>query len=60
MFIGDSIDDLLCGKRAGMVTVLLDETSSKKDIHPLADIIVQSLKELPLILHRGFHAPKKE
>ncbi len=54
IFVGDSVDDLKCGRAAGMATALLDEDRSKAHLHPLADIVVSSIGDLPALLTAGF------
>lgn len=48
-FVGDSLDDMLCGKEAGCKTCLITTDSNKKilDIYPhLVDVVVHDLLQL--------------
>lgn len=59
LFVGDSEEDMECGRKAGMVTVLLDHGTA----HPLeeyVDIRIKSLVELENMIRNGFHVERSE
>ncbi|KAI0434452.1 HAD-like protein [Xylaria sp. FL1042] len=55
VMVGDSIDDMTAGRRAGAATVLLvnDENAHLAD-HPHTDLVIGSLDELVGVLETGF------
>jgi len=58
MMVGDHLDDLLCGRNANCVTVLL-KNSTNSHFAPQADFVVNSLAEIVLLLREGFElAPR--
>ncbi|KAG6034781.1 hypothetical protein E4U41_006362 [Claviceps citrina] len=55
IMVGDSLDDMLAGRRAGAATVLLaNEANGELAEHPCTDLVVRRLDELVAILERGF------
>jgi len=53
--VGDSIDDMAAGRRAGAATVLLrNEVNGELVGHEFTDCVVDRLEELEGILERGF------
>lgn len=53
-FVGDSLDDMQCGKRAGCTTVLVstEHNGALRDEHPeMIDHVVHSLEELAELLN---------
>mgnify|MGYP001101513592 CR=1 FL=1 len=53
LFVGDSQDDIGCGKAAGMKTVLFDPTTKKPHLHDLSDLVVTSLSQIIQLLTDG-------
>lgn len=51
VMVGDAKDDMLCGRHAGVRTVLLRQAHNEAVV-PLADIVVESLTELTALLQR--------
>jgi phosphoglycolate phosphatase-like HAD superfamily hydrolase len=59
IFVGDSEEDMECGRRAGMVTVLLDHGyATPEEDH--VDIRIKSLNELVELIRGGFHVERDE
>jgi phosphoglycolate phosphatase-like HAD superfamily hydrolase len=57
--VGDSEEDMECGRRAGMVTVLLDHGyATPEEDH--VDIRIKSLNELVELIRGGFHVERDE
>lgn len=56
IMVGDSIDDIVAGYRAGAATVLL-QNESNRDVadHPYTDLCIRRLDELIGVLENGFH-----
>jgi len=55
VFVGDGRDDMVCGREAGAMTVLL-RNNSNGHLSPLADTVVDSLHEL-VVLFRAHLSP---
>lgn len=55
IMVGDSIDDMTAGRRAGAATVLL-ANDANRDLgdHEHTDLVIQSLDELVDVLEEGF------
>jgi FMN phosphatase YigB (HAD superfamily) len=53
LFVGDSQDDIGCGKAAGMKTVLFDPTSKRPHLHSVSNLVVTSLMEIMQHLTNG-------
>lgn len=52
--VGDSIDDMAAGRRAGAATVLLrNEVNGELVAHEYTDCVVRELEELVGILEKG-------
>ena len=59
IMVGDSIDDISAGRRAGAATVLLANDENKHLVtHEYTDLSVRRLDELIDILEKGFEAHK--
>jgi HAD superfamily hydrolase (TIGR01509 family) len=55
IMVGDSIDDMTAGRRAGAATVLLaNDVNRKLGGHEHTDLVIQSLDELINVLEEGF------
>ncbi|KAJ5281111.1 hydrolase [Penicillium angulare] len=55
IMVGDSIDDMTSGHRAGAATVLLlNERNTNLETHPHTDLCIHQLDELVDILEKGF------
>lgn len=55
IMVGDSVDDMLAGRRAGAATVLLrSEANGHLDGHEATDLVVGRLDELVGLLEGGF------
>lgn len=55
IMVGDSIDDMTAGWRAGAATVLLvNEANEHLSKHPHTDLVVKQLDDLIEILDKGF------
>ncbi|KAI5462583.1 HAD-like domain-containing protein [Mariannaea sp. PMI_226] len=55
IMVGDSIDDMTAGRKAGAATVLLvNDVNRSLAEHAHTDLVIQSLDELVDILERGF------
>lgn len=55
IMVGDSIDDMLAGKRAGAATVLLSNPENKHlEVHESTDLVVERLDQLIDVLNNGF------
>lgn len=55
IMVGDSMDDMAAGRRAGAATVLLrNEVNGELVGHEFTDCVVGGLEELVGILERGF------
>lgn len=55
IMVGDSIDDMTAGRKAGAATVLLvNDVNQKLVDHDHTDLVIQSLEELVSILENGF------
>lgn len=55
IMVGDSIDDMTAGRRAGAATVLLANDVNRELLeHDHTDMVIQSLDELVGILEQGF------
>ena len=51
MMVGDSIADMISGKKSGMISVgVLTGPAIKKDLKPYSDIILRSICEIPRYL----------
>lgn len=61
IMVGDSIDDMTAGRRAGAATVLLvNDVNAKLADHEHTDLVIQSLSELVDILEEGFRGREIE
>lgn len=59
--IGDSIDDMTAGRRAGATTILLlNEHNAECRTHPDTDVSIARLDELVEILDNGFDVTRHE
>lgn len=57
IFVGDSEDDMECGRRAGMVTIFLDDGhTTPPEAH--IDFRVKSLTEIITLIRDGFHVDR--
>jgi phosphoglycolate phosphatase-like HAD superfamily hydrolase len=55
IMVGDSIDDMTAGRKAGAATVLLvNDVNQKLADHEHTDLVISSLEELVSILEKGF------
>lgn len=55
IMVGDSIDDMLAGRRAGAATVLLvNDVNRELATHEATDFVVRELSELVGVLEGGF------
>lgn len=55
IMVGDSIDDMTAGRRAGAATVLLvNEENARLAEHPHTDLVIRRLDELIGVLEDGF------
>lgn len=55
IMVGDSIDDMTAGRRAGAATVLLVNDVNRALVdHDHTDLVIESLEELVNILEQGF------
>lgn len=55
IMVGDSIDDMLAGRRAGAATVLLVNPANEHLVdHECTDLVVKQLDELIAVLNEGF------
>lgn len=55
IMVGDSIDDMLAGRRAGAATVLLVNPANEHLVdHECTDLVVKQLDELITVLDEGF------
>lgn len=55
IMVGDSIDDMTAGRRAGAATVLLvNEANRHLAEHEHTDLVIESLDELVRVLEEGF------
>ncbi|KAI1308331.1 HAD-like protein [Xylaria venustula] len=55
IMVGDSIDDMTAGRRAGAATVLLvNAENAHLAEHPHTDLVIRSLDELAVVLEDGF------
>ena len=53
--VGDSIDDMTAGRRAGAATVLLvNEVNEHLSTHEHTDLVIAQLDDLIKILEEGF------
>lgn len=53
--VGDSIDDMAAGRRAGAATVLLvNDVNGRLVRHEYTDLVIERLDELVGILENGF------
>lgn len=61
IMVGDSIDDMTAGRRAGAATVLLtNPANAHLEKHPHTDLVIRRLDELPAILDNGFVGRSRE
>lgn len=59
LFVGDSKDDMLCGRQAGNITVLLKQDNNKDpNIHSWTDFTVSHLVEVKRLIAEGFEVHK--
>ncbi|KAI5300226.1 hypothetical protein KEM56_002626 [Ascosphaera pollenicola] len=59
LMIGDSIDDMTAGRRAGATTILLlNEHNGRCKAHPDTDVSISRLDDLIEILDNGFEVMK--
>ncbi|PHH89421.1 hypothetical protein CDD83_6074 [Cordyceps sp. RAO-2017] len=57
IMVGDSLDDMTAGRRAGAATVLLlNDVNAHLARHPHTDLCIERLDDLIAILERGFPA----
>jgi phosphoglycolate phosphatase-like HAD superfamily hydrolase len=57
IMIGDSVDDMTAGRRAGAATVLLVNDANEHLVdHPDTDLTIKSLDELIEVLETGFES----
>jgi phosphoglycolate phosphatase-like HAD superfamily hydrolase len=55
--VGDSVDDMTAGRRAGAATVLLiNDANAHLVEHPDTDLTIKSLDELIGVLESGFES----
>lgn len=61
IMVGDSIDDMTAGRRAGAATVLLANPVNQQLVdHEHTDLVIQNLEELVNILEEGFQGRQVE
>ena len=55
LFVGDSIDDMTAGRKAGAAAVLLKSDANTHLVnHSHTDLVIERLDDLIAILERGF------
>lgn len=55
IMVGDSMDDMEAGRRAGAATVLLvNEANRELGEHECTDLVIERLDELVGVLEKGF------
>lgn len=57
IMVGDSLDDMAAGYRAGAATILLESEETEKDLldrHEYVDLVVRRLDEIIPVLEAGF------
>ncbi|KAK9464629.1 HAD-like domain-containing protein [Lipomyces arxii] len=61
IMVGDSVDDMLAGHRAGVTTILLEsEVNGHLKEAPETDVVVQRLDEIIELLKNGIEIPERK
>lgn len=61
IMVGDSIDDMTAGRKAGAATVLLvNDVNNHLADHEHTDLVIESLDELAKVLEEGFEGKEME